>query len=41
MKIDAYTMLDREIAIMKKVDHQNIVKLFEVFKNWLINPIKR
>ncbi len=32
VKIDAYRMLDREIAIMKKLDHKNIVKLFEVEK---------
>lgn len=32
-KIDAYLLLDREIAIMKKVDHKNIVKLHEVIEN--------
>lgn len=33
MKIDAYSMLEREIAIMKKVDHKNIVRLIEVMEN--------
>ena len=32
-KIDAYSLLDKEIAIMKKVYHENIVKLFEVIEN--------
>lgn len=26
----AYTLLEQEIAILKKVDHQNVVKLYEV-----------
>lgn len=33
MKIDAYSMLDREIAIMKKIHHKNVVKLYEVIEN--------
>ena len=31
MKVDAYSMLEREVAIMKKVNHKNIVRLFEVY----------
>lgn len=31
--IDAYSLLDKEIAIMKKVHHENIVKLYEVIEN--------
>jgi [calcium/calmodulin-dependent protein kinase] kinase len=31
--IDAYSLLDKEIAIMKKVHHDNIVKLHEVIEN--------
>lgn len=30
MKIDSFTMLEREIAILKKINHPNIVKLYEV-----------
>jgi [calcium/calmodulin-dependent protein kinase] kinase len=33
MKVDAYSMLEREVAIMKKVSHQNIVKLYEVMES--------
>lgn len=33
MKIDAHSMLEREVAIMKKISHPNIVKLFEVIEN--------
>ncbi|CAD8047862.1 unnamed protein product [Paramecium primaurelia] len=29
-KSNAYTMLEREIAIMKKISHENVVQLFEV-----------
>lgn len=32
-KMDAYSLLDKEIAIMKKVDHENIVQLYEVIEN--------
>lgn len=30
MKVNAYTLLEREVAIMKKIDHPHLVKLFEV-----------
>ena len=30
LKVDGLSMLEREIAIMKKMDHPNIVKIYEV-----------
>lgn len=30
MKVNAFTLLEREVAIMKKIDHPHLVKLFEV-----------
>lgn len=30
MKVNAYSMLEREVAIMKKIDHPHLVQLFEV-----------
>lgn len=33
MKINAFTLLQQEIAIMKKIDHPNIVKLHEVIED--------
>ncbi len=30
VKINAYTLLQKEIAILKKIDHPHIVKLVEV-----------
>lgn len=30
MKVDAHSMLEREVAIMKKVNHPSIVRLHEV-----------
>lgn len=33
LKVNSFTLLDREIAILKKMNHPNIVKLFEVIDN--------
>ena len=33
MKVDAYSMLTREVAIMKKINHENVVRLIEVMES--------
>lgn len=30
MKMNAYSLLEREVAIMKKIEHPHLVKLYEV-----------
>lgn len=39
MKKNAYTLLEQEIAIMKKVDHPHIVKLHEVIEDSEFNKL--
>lgn len=33
MKVNAFLLLEREVAIMKKIDHPHLVKLFEVIED--------
>lgn len=39
MKNNAFTLLEQEIAIMKKINHPNIVKLHEVIEDSEFNKL--